>query len=233
MSELKIRSSGPRGSTRIAAPFYHAACLAVAICLATSLIGQTKQAASARPPLAPGAYFGLKLPGETPEVFAPSIMSTPGRYVDRIAFSPDGTECYFTVFDSSWTNGRILFTRYENGAWAPQAQVTFVDGQQQFEPLFSRDGNQLYFVVKNSTGGRSDTDFWMVRRASREAAWGQPEPLPAPLNSPKNELNLAQTADGTFYFASNRDGGLWRHGSLPDGLQARPAFAGGKPGSAG
>jgi Tol biopolymer transport system component len=181
------------------------ACLPVELCFAASPNGKTKKVTPA--PLAPGAYFGLKLPGETPELFAPGIISIPGRNVDRIAFSLDGTECYFSVFDGFFANQRILFTHYENGAWTPQAPVTFASGRRQFAPLLSRDGNRLYFGVTDSTGGLSNSDFWMVKRASRGEEWSDPQPLPAPLNSPKEEYNLAQTADGTMYFASNRDGG--------------------------
>jgi Tol biopolymer transport system component len=184
------------------AAFSLAVCLPVAVSFAASPSGKTKNVVPA--PLAPGAYFGLKLPGEAPELFAPGIINTPGRSVGHLAFSPDGTECYFTVFDGAWNNPRILFTRYENGMWTPQVPVTFADGRPKFEPLFSRDGDILYFGVANS----ADTDFWMVRRASREQEWSNPQPLPAPLNSSKNEFSLAQAADGTMYFASNRDGGL-------------------------
>jgi hypothetical protein len=208
---IKTLCRRPQRNLLAAAVFFLAACLAVALCLPTSLIGQTKQAASARPPLAPGAYFGLKLPGETPELFAPGIISIPGRSIGHLAFSPDATECYFTVFDGVYAHTRIFFTRYENGAWTPQAPVTLAGGKENMEPLFSRDGNRLYFGVKNSGGGRSDVDFWTVSRASREQEWSDPQPLPAPFNSPKDEYSLAQTADGTMYFASERDGG---HGGL-------------------
>ncbi len=188
-----------------------AACLAVAMCLTTSLMGQTKGTASAPAPLAPGAYFGLKLPGETPELFAPGIISPPGRSIGHLAMSPDGTECYFTVFDGVYAHTHIFFTRYANGVWTTQAPVTFTGGRESMEPLFSRDGNQLYFGVKNSSGGRTDVDFWTVRRGSREQEWSDPQPLPAPFNSPKDEYSLAQAADGTMYFASEREGG---HGGL-------------------
>jgi hypothetical protein len=92
--------------------------------------------------------------------------------------------------------------------------VTFVDGRQKGEPLFSRDGNRLYFTANtadprfDNSGIHTNSHFWMVKRASREQEWSDPQPLPAPFNSLKDELNLAQTADGTFYFASNRDGGF-------------------------
>lgn len=173
-------------------------------CLAANAQGSPPKRDAA--PLAPGAYFGLKLPGETPEIFAPGIVSIPGRNVGHLAFSPDGLECYFTVFDfnGTYSNSRMLFTRYQNGAWTPQAPVPFVSGKENFEPLFSRDGNRLFFGVRNSP---TDTDFWTVHRAAHNEEWKDAQPLPAQFNSPKEEWNLAQTADGIFYFVSGRDGG--------------------------
>jgi Tol biopolymer transport system component len=194
------------------AVFILAACLPVALCFAASTTGEVEKAAKAPAPLAPGAYLGLKLPGEAPEIFAPGIVSIPGRNTGHLAFSPDGLECYFTVFDfdekKGYNNSRMLFTRYRNGAWTPQVPVTFAGGRENMEPLFSRDGNRLYFGVRSSP---TDTDFWTVHRASRNEEWSDPQPLGVPFNSPKEEWNLAQTADGTMYFASNRDGG---HGGL-------------------
>jgi hypothetical protein len=202
----------PRRSQRhliLSAAIILAACLPACLCFATGPNGKTPKDASAPAPLAPGAYFGLKLPGETPEIFAPGILSIPGRNLGHLAFSPDGLECYFTVFDfdekKGYNNSRMLFTRYLNGAWTPQLPVPFVSGKENFEPLFSRDGNRLYFGVRNSP---TDTDFWAVHRASRNEEWIDPQPLGAPFNSPKEEWNLAQAADGTIYFASNRDGGM-------------------------
>jgi hypothetical protein len=186
-------------------------CLPLALCFAACPTGETKKAASAPAPLAPGAYFGLNLPGETPEIFAPVIINIPGRSVGHIAFSTDATECYFSVFDGVWSNNRILDTRYENGAWTLPALATFADGRQKGEPLFSRDGDRLYYTAQNTGEERSDRDFFMVQRASRGEEWSKPEPHPAPLNSPKDEWSLAQTANGTIYFASDRVGG---HGEI-------------------
>jgi len=181
-------------------------------CLSPAIFAVTPDVKIAPAPLASGAYLGLKLPGETPVIFAPGIISIPGRNTGHLAFSPDGLECYFTVFDfdskKGYNNSRMLFTRFQNGAWTPQAPVPFVSGKENFEPLFSRDGNRLYFGVRNSP---TDTDFWTVHRASRNEEWKDPQPLPAPFNSPKEEWNLAQVADGTFYFVSGREGG---HGGL-------------------
>jgi hypothetical protein len=180
-----------------------------ALCFSANPSGKTKKVTPA--PLAPGAYFGLKLPEKTPELLAPGIISIPGRSVGNVVFSADATECYFTVFDGPWNNPRILFTRYENGAWTPPALATFADGRQENAMLFSRDGNRLYFGVSTSP---SVTDLWMVQRASRGEEWSKPQPLPAPLNSLLSSFKaqvFLQTADGTMYFVSNRDVG---HGDI-------------------
>jgi hypothetical protein len=185
------------------------ACLSLPASFAASPSGETEKAASPPAPLATGAYFGLNLPGKTPEIFAPGIISIPGRNTGHLAFSPDGLDCYFTVFDfdekKGYNNSRMLFTHYRNGAWTPQAPVPFVSGKENFEPLFSRDGKRLYFGVRNSP---TNTDFWTVHRASRDEEWTDPQPLGGQFNSPREEWSLAQAADGTMYFASGRDGGV-------------------------
>lgn len=99
----------------------------------------------------------------------------------------------------------MFFTRYENGHWAPPAPAMVASKQPAFEPLFSRDGSRLYFAAKRSADESADTDFWLAHRTAQ--GWGEPQPMPPPFNSPRNEFCLAQTADGTMYFASKRDGG--------------------------
>ncbi|HYP17917.1 MAG TPA: hypothetical protein VEQ65_11960, partial [Opitutus sp.] len=160
------------------------------------------------PTPAAAAYFGLKLPGEIPELFAPGIINIPDRSVGRIAFSPDARECAFTVFESIYAHNRILFTRHENGAWTAQTPWAGVEGRETLEPLFARDDSRLYFAVK-SPGDSPNVDFWEAQRSG--AGWSKPQPLSAPLNSTQNEFCLTQTADGTMYFASRREGG---HGGL-------------------
>ena len=183
--------------------------ISVAAGIATASDSAPKPVAAVRPALVPGAYFGQKPPVETPELFAPGIINLPGRSVGHIAFSPDATECFFSVFEGFYVNKGMLTTRYENGAWTPRVRVAWTPKQLGFEPLFSRDGRQLYFGVMASTGESANTDFWVAQRTTQ--GWSEPQPLPSPLNSPQNEFCLAQTADGTMYFASKREGG---HGGL-------------------
>lgn len=65
-------------------------------------------------------------------------------------------------------------------------------------PCFSADGQTLYFA-SNQAGGQGGFDIWSSRRLG--AAWSTPEALPAPLNSPGDDLNPTVQPDGSIIFA--------------------------------
>lgn len=153
------------------------------------------------PPAA--AYLGQKPPGEKPELFAPGILAA-NPFLGRLAFSPDGTECFFTVDDATYSSQSLLMTRYVNGAWTPQAPAPFTSGfEKSGEPFFSPDGNRLYFTAQ-AKGSSSKMDIWMVDRSAQ--GWGTPVRLPAPVNTDANEFCFSKVKDGTMYFLSNRSG---------------------------
>ena len=150
-----------------------------------------------------GPYFGQTPPGTNPVVFAPGILSLTGRFEGHLAFSPDGKECYFSVTDSGYSYGHLLCTTQDvSGVWSPQVLVPFLTSQDKGEPLFSQDGNKLYFTGK--TNGQ--WDFYTADRTPQ--GWTNATALPSPINSANNEWCLSQATNGTFYFASGRPGGL-------------------------
>ena len=152
---------------------------------------------------ASGPYFGQTLPSTNPVVFAPGILSLTTRFENRIAFSPDGKECYFGVTDSSYSYNHLLCTTQDvSGVWSPQVLVPFLPSQDKGEPLFSQDGNKLYFTSK--TNGQ--WNFYTADRTPQ--GWTNVTALPSPINSANNEFCLSQATNGTFYFGSARPGGL-------------------------
>ncbi|MFC1639236.1 hypothetical protein ACFL3B_00565 [Gemmatimonadota bacterium] len=64
-----------------------------------------------------GPYLGQTPPGNTPEIFAPGIISTGMNEVEA-AFSPDGTELYKTL-DPNKTYGTLQreLNQPGNGSW--------------------------------------------------------------------------------------------------------------------
>lgn len=158
-------------------------------------------------------YFGQTPPGDSAVVFAPGILSLPNRTELNISFSPNGTECFFTVTNSSFSDVQIYYTKCVNKIWTPQVLAPFsLLGNWNDAPLFSADGNKIYFC-SNRNGTR---DIWMVERTSQ--GWGNPQVLPSPINSAYNESHYNQAPDGIIYFYSDRPGspggvgtwGLWQ-----------------------
>jgi len=180
----------------------HRPTLVTLLCFSPFLAVDAQRAtASSVPPEA--AYLGQKLPGETPEPFAPGILAA-NPFLGPLAFSPDGTECFFTVDDAWYTTQSLYVTRYVNGAWTPQVLAPFVAGfDKSAEAYFAPDGNRLYFTAQ-AKGSLSRMDLWMVDRSG--PGWGTPVRLPAPINSDANEFHFSKGPDGTIYFLSNRSG---------------------------
>lgn len=163
---------------------------------------------AAKPAQVTGPYFGQKPPGEKPEIFAAELLSARYGFVARIAFSPDGTECFFTVTDATFSRPRIFGTQRHGDIWSEPIVAPFTLGHvSSNEPFFSPDGTKLYFSSDES--GKSATnrrDIWVVERTPQ--GWGNLRRLPPPLNSEYTELFFSQAVDGTIYFISNRPGGL-------------------------
>ena len=141
-----------------------------------------------------------------PEVFAPGIISTD---LDESggSFSGDGKSFYF-VRRSAYTTappiGILCFSVLKDGTWTrPEIAAfsgTYVDGPSCFSP----DDKRLYFGSKRPTqsnpNGR-DWNIWFVEKA--ESKWSEPKELS--INSPQSDANPTVAADGTLYFASDRD----------------------------
>jgi Tol biopolymer transport system component len=160
-----------------------------------------------------GPYFGQTPPGKTPQQLAmPAIDSLPNFLTTRIAFSPDGNECFFSGYDDwNGSTAKLYHTKLVTNVWTSPVLSPFFTplGYACSHPFFSADGNKLYFS-KNSA-------IWVVDRSSQ--GWGNPKVLPAPINN-SYEGAYSQTTDGTAYFESWRPGGrggddVWRISGQP------------------
>jgi Tol biopolymer transport system component len=70
-------------------------------------------------------------------------------------------------------------------------------------PIEGPDGRSLFFA-SNRDG---QIDLWVSRRANRNSGWGEPEKLPAPVNSPFNDFCPTPLPGGELLFVSTRPGG--------------------------
>jgi hypothetical protein len=72
---------------------------------------------------------------------------------------------------------------------------------------FSYDGLEIY-IWSNRSNGYGNSDLWVLKRASVDDLWNEPENCGPAINSAQEEGAASISADGlTLYFDSNRPGG--------------------------
>jgi Tol biopolymer transport system component len=146
-----------------------------------------------------------------PELFEPGVIST-GEFETHPCFTPDGKTLYFLRSKPNFTGWTIYEShRGNDGRWSEPRVAPFSGKHADADPFITADGSRMYFISSRPIDGaeRGDMNIWMMRR-DPSGAWGQPEPLPAPVNSDGNEWFPTLAVDGTIYFGSDRPGGHGR-----------------------
>lgn len=73
-------------------------------------------------------YLGEECPGMEPKIFAPGIVSIPGRLDRVVAFSTDGKEIFFSTYNAGWSNAKIMHIKEVNGEWTNPKIASFSKG---------------------------------------------------------------------------------------------------------
>lgn len=154
-----------------------------------------------------GDYLGQEVPGTTPQVFAPGLISVEGERELNSVFSPDGRIFMFSrVVDG---NFKMFFSfRRNDGTWqeprmAPLSK-TF-PGHREVDMAFSPDGKWLYFISDRPLKGYSLERYNIWRSRITRDGLHDPEPLGAHINGPGHELYPMLVGDGSLYFSAVRD----------------------------
>jgi serine/threonine protein kinase/Tol biopolymer transport system component/tetratricopeptide (TPR) repeat protein len=89
--------------------------------------------------------------------------------------------------------------------------IPVIDPSHESIDCLSSDGLEMY-IESDRTGGSGNYDFWVLRRTSRDDAWGSPENLGPLVNSSSVDTVCSISVDGlTLYFGSSRTGGYGKH----------------------
>jgi len=135
-----------------------------------------------------GPYLGQKLPGTTPQKFAPGIISTDAHEY-ACSFSPDGIELYFT------RDNKVTFTQQKAGIWTEPKVVSF-SGNFSFEPSVAPDNKRLYFQTAGIINGKMEMMTKYIERV--EGGWSEAMDPGAPFN-PGKTMHISATLEGTIY----------------------------------
>ncbi len=154
------------------------------------------------------AYFGQKPPGLVPEVFAPGIVSDSSWAEHcQVAISPKGDEIYWSAWspkyppaDGNGNTEQIYFSKFADGIWTKPALAEFVKDHLTIlngGPIFSQDGNRLYFYSVDRPGGLGGMDTWYVERIDEK--WSKPINIGEPFNSKGDDWSPIFTSFGNAY----------------------------------
>lgn len=149
-------------------------------------------------------YLGQKPPGETPEIFAPGIISGISRLHTYPAISPDGKQILWMVLPP-----RTMEVYYKNGAWSePHIFKPFSD-RRYIRPGFDLNGT-LYISSAQIPSGYGNLDIWAMKNTTDSITdlinFG------APVNTDKIETGQSFTRNGDIFYTSYVPGKRWDRG---------------------
>jgi Tol biopolymer transport system component len=161
-------------------------------------------------PLTSDPPYASKQPLPEPAIFGRRVVST-GDFDSHPAFTPDGKTLYFVRSSPTFNFWTIVVTHFANNKWS-EPEVLSISGQNRdADPFITGDGKRFYFISdRPNDAGVEETslDIWFMERVGN--AWGPPQNIGAPINSPGNEWYPTVALDGTIYFGSDRAGGKGR-----------------------
>ncbi|MEP6677238.1 MAG: hypothetical protein ABJA78_18905 [Ferruginibacter sp.] len=140
----------------------------------------------------------------SPEIFEKGCISTQDNEFGA-TFSPDGKTCFFTKTTASTIQSStiiICVSYLKNGKWLKPAIAPFSGRYKDFNPMFSPDGEKLFFISNRTSNDKKtfDCDIWVVNKL--DEGWSEPENIGAPINSHGWELGCSVANNGTIYFSS-------------------------------
>ncbi|MBM3437176.1 MAG: hypothetical protein FJY07_13285 [Bacteroidetes bacterium] len=147
-------------------------------------------------------YFGLKLPGNSPRVFSPDIISTRRNERD-ITFSPEGNVIFYSIVMPANNLNLIVFLHFDGFFWSEPEVAMFSGIYNDLEPTYSPDGKKFFFISNRPTAPakeKKDYDIWYLEPAK---GWANPVNLGSPVNSDRDEYYPSVTASGNLYFTAN------------------------------
>lgn len=153
-------------------------------------------------PVLKGDYAGQAPPGRTPKVFAQGIVSSIRGLHSTVAFSPDGSEAYWSPMDPQ--SPALLGMKRVNGQWTAPEKASFSGAHRDDVPFFAPDGKRLYFLSTRPIPGHRKPGYENIWFADRTASgWSEPRPLGSEVNAVEMHWQFSVDRAGSAYFGSH------------------------------
>jgi ankyrin repeat protein len=155
-----------------------------------------------------GDYMGQKPPGDTPEMFAPGIVSSIWGLHSTAAFSPDGNTVMWApmieVPGRIYSIGGILMSERKKGRWTIPHFAPFTGDEEGDVPFFSPDGKRVYFMSRMPLPDvpKSEKErIWFVDRTVE--GWSEPKAVDSSVNDYPHHWQISVDTHHTIFFSSS------------------------------
>jgi len=175
------------------------------------------------------SYLDQELPGEQPEIFAPSIVNT-----DEIEINIVLNSTYSEVFFTRIINGSFVIHHSEliDGAWSKPKPIQIFSNESEksvaIDPTITQDGNTMYFLGISSEDYSKKQKPDIYKSTKHKGKWQLATKVGEPISTDEfAESYPVVVADGSLYFTSDRPGGfgkrdIYRAQLLEDGTFDQP-----------
>lgn len=179
------------------------------------------------------SYLGQKPPGDTPELFAPSIVNTDDVEINTV-FNSSFTEVFFTRI----IDGRFVIHHSEliENNWTVTKPIQMFSNQDDksvaIDPSITQDGTTMYFLGINPEDYSKNSLPDIYRSKKIDNQWQIASKVEYPISTEEYaESYPVVVADGSLYFTSDRPGGygkrdIYRAQYLGDGKFDAPVNIG-------
>lgn len=153
------------------------------------------------------SYFDQEVPGNTPILFAPGIVSTQHFEHSSITISPDGNEIYWTRIEmplSPDNPHKIMFSKRIDGMWSVPEEASFSGLYSNDCPVFSPDGSRIYFYIKEELEN-GERNFNIVYCERENDEWGEIKRLSSEINTSSEEGSVSFTDSGEMFFSRYKE----------------------------
>jgi len=163
----------------------------------------------------PSLFLGLNPPGNSPELFAPGIVSTDRKNHSSPTFTPAYDRVYWSTYYNPETGPRtqhIFYSELIDGKLSQPQIAPFSGKYSDGNPFISKDGKRLYFasnrpIVKgDQPKDEYIYDIWYVEKTDRNNTdWSEPVRLEN-VNTDKHDTSPTLSDNGNLYKCSDQSG---------------------------
>ncbi|MFC2136156.1 hypothetical protein ACFLTH_16190, partial [Bacteroidota bacterium] len=149
-----------------------------------------------------GDYFGQQEPGANVEVFAEGIISGNPLHGTPV-FSIDMSEMYWPQADPNYSNVNIYVSKKINNQWTVPEVTSFSGAYIDDNPVFSPDGQKIFFNSFRPHNGTSKERIWYVIRQG-DGSWSDAVSVGDDINEGELHWQVGVDPDGGIYFQTER-----------------------------